>query len=694
MKDNKLRYYKPKNKIQFSFLVNDKLYFQDKKLGLLYYSKGNFIPLKGTSVLNNSEIWAVFPNSDNKLILATLENGLFIYDNNSIKPWKTEANEYIKKNSSLGGSIIKNKFIVLNTVLNGIIICDLNGKIIQHLNRQKGLQNNTVLKSFIDNKNNLWLGLDNGISVIIENSPFSYFDYSYNMSTVYATIIHNNILYAATNQGLFYHKWNEMHLDEPFKRIEGTIGQAWNIQLIDDYLLCASNNGALLIEDNKIVKILDNKGYFGFLSIPNHPNQIIGKSYNGFTIFNKTGTSLSFENLVTGFEETTNTFEINIDANFIWLKKSPYLYQMKLSPDLKQFDKIKLFSKISEKYNGIGSIQKLNGKIYFQTKNHFFTYAKDQEVFFEDSKISSLFSKMPTLDTVIEDKLGNIWYSYDEVLGVFELKNNRYIKNQSIFNNLSKNLVTNYISINTVDQNNTFIGLTEGLAHFDFSLINNHIEKPKVFIESFSFSQEIITTGNLIYNTLKYNLNYSSNHVKFTFSSPIYENAQNVTYSYKLEPFDDNWAKWSSSTMKEYTNLREGEYTIKVKVKNSYGIESKVTTLNFTISPPWYRHPLAFLTYFLLVILAMYFASIRIKLKMRKNRYYETIEQRRIYLEKESKIRQEQYDLEKEIEKLKNDKLQIEILSKDKELVTNSLQAVKKNKVLNGILQKVKEIDV
>ena len=82
--------------------------------------------------------------------------------------------------------------------------------------------------------------------------------------------------------------------------------------------------------------------------------------------------------------------------------------------------------------------------------------------------------------------------------------------------------------------------------------------------------------------------------------------------------------------------------------------------------------------------------SNRIKLKIRKNKYYETIEQRRLYLERESKIRYEQHELEKEIEKLKSDKLQIKILAKDKELVNNSLQVVKKNKTLNGIIKKLK----
>ena len=90
----------------------------------------------------------------------------------------------------------------------------------------------------------------------------------------------------------------------------------------------------------------------------------------------------------------------------------------------------------------------------------------------------------------------------------------------------------------------------------------------------------------------------------------------------------------------------------------------------------------------------MYYTRLRVQAKIRTNKYYQTIEQRRIYLEKESKIRQEQFDLEKEIETLQNEKLKVKILAKDKELVTNSLQIAKKNKILNGIIQKLKDINV
>ncbi|PXY45369.1 regulator [Flavobacterium hydrophilum] len=693
-KNNKISILNAPRKFQFSFVVKNRLYFQDKVLGILEFKNQKLYPLKGTKVLNDKEIWAMFPLPNNKILLATLEKGLFVYDFNNVTEWNNEANNFIKKNTSLGGAIIKNKFIILNSVLNGIIICDLNGKIVQHLNHQKGLQNNTILTSFVDNKNNIWLGLDNGITFINENSPFTYFDYSYNIGTVYASVLHQNNLYVATNQGLFYHSWNTSFTDEPFYRVEGTIAQTWNIQVINNVLLCSSNSGALVIENNKVSKILDTKGYFGFRQIPKHPEYVIGENYNGYSICKIASNKVDFINKVQDFDETTSTFEMELDNDYVWLKKNPYLYQMELSDDLKKFVFVKRHTHISAVNKGIGSLQLVNGKVYFQTKNHFYRFSKDQDDFFEDRKMSSLFKNIPVINTLIQDSKGNLWYSFNQSLGVLEKSGNeKYVKKEAPFSNLTGNLVNNYISVNAIDSKNIFIGLTDGLTHYDATIPNTFITKPTAFIESFSFPGDTIITGNLKTIDKLFNLPYSDNHVKFTFSSPVFENQENVTYSYKLEPFEDTWRTWSSLSIKEYTNLREGNYTMKLRARNSFGVLSETDQVKFTISPPWYRHFFAYLFYLLLISVGIYVISNRIKLKIRKNKYYETIEQRRLYLEKESKIRQEQHELEKEIEKLKSDKLQIKILAKDKELVNNSLQVVKKNKTLNTIISKLKDID-
>ena len=692
-KKNKLTLLKPPSRFQFSFQVKDKLYFQDVMMGLLEYRNGKLYPIEGSKVLNNTEVWGIFSMPENKLLIATIDRGLFLYDNKKMTPWENETNTFIKTNSCLGGVAINDDYIALNTVLNGVIVCNTTGRIIQHINRKKGLQNNTVLTSYIDSKKNIWLGLDNGITFVNENSPFSYFGYSYNISTVYGSIIYKDNLYIATNQGVFYHSWNKPFKEDTFTLVEGTTGQAWNIQVVDNQLLCAHNRGAFIIEGGKSIQTLDNKGYWSFNKIPNHPDYMIGSNYEGFSLFEKKSNGWKFVRQISGFNKSVGKFEI--DNETIWFKKDELIYKMVLSMDFRDFKFIKTFKYLPKTSKPIESIQRLKNNIYFQTDNHFFKYSEEEKGFYEDKSITNLFKNIPKVNTLYEDTNGNIWYIYNRSLGVLMKKNEEHYENiVTPFSKLTENLVYNSLSINTFNPENIFIGLTDGLAHYDSQLIKDFESKPKVFINRFSNLEDTLTYGNEQKNSTKYKIPFKSNYVKFTFSSPTYENVENTKFSYKLVGFEDQWSKWSTVYLKEYTNLKEGDYSLKVKAMNSYGIESEQAIISFSISPPWYRSIVSYIVYLIMILIAIFYIRKGIQNKIRKNKYYETIEQRRLYLEKESKIRHEQYELEKEIEKLKNDTLKIKILVQDKEMVNNSLQVVKKNKILNGIIHKLKDINV
>ncbi|WP_233264524.1 MULTISPECIES: triple tyrosine motif-containing protein [unclassified Flavobacterium] len=691
-KNNKIKIIKAPKRFQFSFLTNSKLYIQDISSGILEYKKGKLHYIKGLKTLNNSEIWGMVALEKNKILTATLDKGLFILTNNQAVSWNTEANTFIKKNGSLGCVLYKNKYIVINSVLDGIIVCDLNGNIMQHIDRTKGLQNNTVLTSFIDNSNNLWLGLDNGIAYVNENSFLTYFGFSYNLGTVYSSVVHKGNLYVATNQGVFFHPWNTDFKEGSFRLIEGTTTQAWNVQVINGELICASNKGALLIENGKMIKNLDPNGYYGFKSIPNNPNFFIGANYNGFSVFEKTSSGMKFRNKIEGIDKSSNSFEI--DKDYLWLKKDQYIHQIVLNNDLRKTKTIKTFTQFSKKNMGVGSLQIINNKVYFESNNIFYNYSIAQGTFVEDTIMTNIFKFIPKIKKLTEDINGNLWYFYDESMGTLrKVGNNKYKHVITPFSSLTGKLVANYMSINTIDSKNTFIGLTDGLAHYDATLEIKSISKPIAHIQSFTFPGDTIYLGNKQDKRIKYELPYDSNQVKFTFSSPSYENLENIEFSYQLEGFGEKWSAWSNNTIKEYTNLKEGNYIMKVKARNSFKIQSVETSFEFRVTPPWYRHSSAYILYLLIVTGSVFYIRFRIRMKIRKNKYAETLEQRRLYLEKETKIRLEQYKLEKEIEKLENDKLQMKLLSKDKELVNNTIQVVKKNKTLNGIIQRLKDIN-
>jgi DNA-binding CsgD family transcriptional regulator len=692
-KNNNIKTIKASSKFHFSFQVKDKLYFQDMTYGILVYKNNKLYPIAGSTLFNATQVWGMFELGNTKMLIATLDKGLFIYENGKFSSWNTEANNFILKNSCLGGVMMRNNYFVLNSVRNGIIVCNVSGQIIQLINLKKGLQNNTVLTSYIDDKSNLWLGLDNGITFINENSPFSHFGFSYDISTVYASVIHKGYLYVATNQGVFYHSWNIHFKEDPFALVEGTTGQASNIQVIDGQLLCSHNRGAFVIEGGKAAKTLDNVGYWVFKKIPNNPNAMIGSNYNGFAMFVKGANGWQFSNQIEGFYKSVGEFEI--DPTTIWVKKDNLLYQIALTNDYRIFKDIKTYSYLSNNDKGNFSVQKINNSIYFKTNRFFYRYSQNSNVFYVDKNASNLFKSILSTSTIREDNFGNIWYAKNSGLGVLIKKGtNKYATIEAPFYNLTQNLVLNNLSVNTINPENIFFGFTEGLAHYNSKESKEFMSKPKAFIRNFCSKKDTIFFGNGKSKHEKYKIPYLSNQVKFTFSSPTYENVENIKFSYQLEGFEDKWSNWSTSSIKEYTNLREGDYVMKLKVLNGYGIASDETNLSFKVSPPWYRHFLAYLFYIISLVTLAYYMRMQIQAKIRKNKYYQTIEQRRIYLEKESKIRQEQFDLEKEIEKLQNEKLKVKILAKDKELVTNSLQIAKKNKILNNIIQKLKDINV
>lgn len=680
------------NRYQFSFDIGISIIYQDAAQGLLEYKNGTFTILANTQALNDTEVWGVIPIANNQLLIATLDKGLFVYSNHTLTQWQTEAGNFAKTNSCLGGELIQKDFIVLNSVLDGMIICDRSGKIVQHINRKKGLQNNTVLTSFVDENDNLWLGLDNGIAFVNESSAFTYFGSSYDLSTVYASAVFEGYLYVATNQGLFCHKWDKPFREDSFNLVAGTTGQAWNVQVVEGQLFCGHNRGLLQISGNKVIKNLDANGYWGIKKLPDTENIYVGSHYNGFAIFEKNGSEWRFVNNVEGMNKSANTFDV--DGNTVWLRKDGFLYRLKLSSNLKKFSSVKMYESLGNGVKGIASMQRLGGKLYFQTGNAFFTYVREKDGFSQDKRYSSLFRKLPSIRFAYEDKLGNIWYGFEESLGVLKKSGTDYENVVSGLSNLTGYLVTDYVSINSIDANNVMIGLTNGLAHYDAGLIRQLDAKPRAFIRSFSFPGDTLQVSNIKGKIPETELAYRQNNVKFVFSSPLYDNLDNIEYSFMLKGFDEKWSHWTEMSVKEYTNLREGDYTMLVKVRNSYGVQSEPAKFSFSVSPPWYRHWFAYIAYIGLFVLSIYFTRRRVRAQIRRNKYFETIEQRKIYLEKEARIRQEQYELEKEIERLQNDKLKIKILSKDKELVNNSLQVVKKNKILNGIIHKMKEIDV
>ena len=112
----------------------------------------------------------------------------------------------------------------------------------------------------------------------------------------------------------------------------------------------------------------------------------------------------------------------------------------------------------------------------------------------------------------------------------------------------------------------------------------------------------MVSHKNLIANTssivdVETILEYKNNSLTFYYTSPFYEEESKNEFSYFLEDFDAEWSEWTTERKREFTYLREGDYTFKIKSRNLYNIETPIAEFKFTILPPWYRSFSALIAY-------------------------------------------------------------------------------------------------
>ncbi len=81
---------------------------------------------------------------------------------------------------------------------------------------------------------------------------------------------------------------------------------------------------------------------------------------------------------------------------------------------------------------------------------------------------------------------------------------------------------------------------------------------------------------------------FQNNNILFEFSSVSPQFAKYSQYQYFLENYDKNWSPLSAKSEAGFGNIREGDYTFRLKALDALGHWNE-TSYSFTVLPPWYR---------------------------------------------------------------------------------------------------------
>ena len=682
----------PRSKFHFSYYVNGILWVYDEVEGLMQYREGKLKRIPDGNYFAGTEVWAILPVNDDQVIIGTAKKGLFIYDGMKVKPWNTPVNALLKQNQIFSGALIQNKYYAFGTIQNGLIVSDRFGKPVLVMNKVRGLQNNTILSMCADKEGSIWLGLDNGISLIDFNSPVTFIQNYFDLGTGYASAKFNNKFYLGTNQGLFYINWEDflspLKRKESFKMIEGTEGQVWNLSIVDNTLLCGHNNGVFQIQGDKIMKISRREGAWTFLKL--NKKIMLAGTYTGLSVFERVGNQWKFRNDVEGFNESSRNIQLDKDG-YIWISHwYKGIFRLKLNANFTKVNDIKSFnSKNGFLANNAVNLFKLKNNIVFTTDSGLYRYNDRNNKFETDSRYSNFFPEKRRVDALYQDQGDNIWYYSNQHAGVYRSQEDGTFKNIAApFSQLTGKII-NFEHINTLDKKNDVIGIESGFAHYNADYYKDYRINFPVHISD--LHSKDISEGTFRLSTTDAEqivipeFHYHDNSILISYAASFFEDQQ-IDFQYKLKGFDNVWSQWTRLNLKEYTNLHEGSYTFVVKARNVFGTISPELNYEFIILPPWYRSTIAWIIYFILIMVGGVAGAKFFEKSMHNSVLKEKLRQKEKFKEREYLLKEEALIAEKEMVNLRNEKLNTEMIHKEKELANSTMYIIQKNNILNKIL--------
>ena len=664
------------------YKVEESIYFQKINKGIFKIEKGEGVIFLDHDVLKKEEVINIF-SIDNELIFITRDHGIYTYKNERFSTWQNSLSIQLENVSFYDAIKLSNENLILSTIGNGLICIDKYGKVLFKINQSNGLINNTALSIFEDIDNNVWLALDNGISYINIESPFNiYEDERGTLGSVYASAIFGENLYLGTNQGLFFKPFNDKG---EFKLIDRMQGQVWSLKVIDNELFCGHHSGTYIIVDDEAKKIADIQGTWNIDKLDENSNLLLQGNYDGLYILERSN-NWKLRNKIEGFNNSARHFEVLKDLIFVNHEYNG-VFKVKIDSSYTKAINIDIDSSLKGANSGIS---KYKNEILYAYKKGIFKYNQKEEKFNRDSILSNIYTEDDYISgRIIVDKKDDKFWMFTRsnltVVSPGKLASLPKIKTVPLTYEERSNVVE-YENIINIGNDKYLIGSSLGYAVFD---------SKKVYINDFMVYLNKIETGinkdhgianNLIDIEEKINFKNDENNLRISFYTPEYSKYLKPNYQFQLLGIYDEWSDWSKKPSVFFENLPPGEYTFNVRAKIGDKVSNNIATYNFKISKPWYISNAMFAIYGLGIVLFSIFMH-----NMYKNYYHK--EKQKLIEKNKRELELARVQNEKEIIKIKNEKLQKDYKSKSNELAASTMSIVKKNELLIQIKEQLSNIN-
>lgn len=672
-------------KIDCSALVKNVLFLGTFD-GIKILVGNTLLSLPGGDMLKEKTIRSIISYGKGTLF-ATALDGLFLFEDNEIKPLITGHEAFIRENE-LFSLDVSADYLGIGTIHKGLLLLDRKDFSAQYYNEDNGLQNNTVLSLFFDKQQNIWLGLDNGIDFVSIDSPLSnLYTYPNSKGAGYVSLIEGGKIYLGTNRGLFSAEWPVRFTDKgvDLKLISDLTGQVWSLVTYNNEIFCMHDKGLFIITGNKADQIPGLRGAIHFTPHETDPDKCWISTYDSFYLLQKKDGKWGVMQQLP---------EINMWPKNVVFESPEVLWVRKLNDGMERIvlDTLKYKIKESRTYmkkDGFASVANLyayriKNNIYFTTDSGFYSYDSKTDKIVESKEFNDVLID----GTTVLSERGDRLYSLSlKGIQTSALNASGVLSNPATysFSRSKVDFIRNYETIDVISDSLIIIPNEHG-----FALLNtaypSQIEKNDLYIKNVFVTypnDSLIYEDSYLNKSIFPEISYKNNALRIAYDIRSFGQDKPVKFRYRLTP-DPLWSAYTSSTVKEYNHLREGNYTFEVEAFHTNG-NVATTKFSFTILPPWYRSIYAWVVYCLLFLLLVWLLYRLDEQRIIRRKKKELAEKEHEIMLMEQQFMKEDLRKEQEIVELKNENLEQELKHKSQEMANLMINLSRKNEILIDI---------
>ncbi len=671
--------------------AQNRLIAHDSRQGLLVFANNRWEKLAPADQLQEDPGFTSVTTLNQNSLFSSATGKFYLLGQNKLTPFfLSGAITGLHVTSSI---TLPHQEVLLGTYDHGLLHVDSLGRVLEVIGKANGLGSDNIKCIFRDKRNKVWVGLEDGISLLEINSPVKWLNApQFNGAPGYAVTSVGDKLYLAMANGVYempVNKQGDYRLAlQQVKKIAG--GLSWNVENLDGALLAGRDDGFFTFNGKEWMPVDRSTGYWTFKTLQAAPGELhfAAGNYTGITLFKKQHGAF-VKNLDLGYLNTSARFaEYDPAQKSLWVSH-PYrgVYKILLNP---------VTTRLYNNKSGLPSalqnhIFKVNNQVVVATEKGVYEYHAAADSFRPSARYAKIFAGL-SLRYLKDDGRGNLWFVSEKRAGVWRKSTPAPV----FFPELYRKINSGFEHVFPLDENNIFVGGDRGFYHINLKNYLDKRAKPAVFIRNVTarFRKDSVLSGGFgvqDYGREKpsVRLPHKWNALHFEFASPENIPVQTQSFSYRLTGFEQTWSGWDEKTEKDYTNIPPGNYVFEVKSRNHFNEESQVAVFAFEVMAPWYQTLFARFAYVLLACLLVYFLLKRQE-KILKISQVKKMQAERQKFEEQQKLQAYEHQLaleksERELMQLKNEKL-------ESELASSAMNLVQKKEFLLRIKDEVQKL--